>query len=232
MMRILLVTLTLSLVAGCTSISDLLTDSKSKAAASANPAPPPTREAANALDADTSELSRVALIPSGAPSGTLNQVVAFLASQLANNRNIPNVSETRIAVGSFVNISNLDETDKLGMVVAENIMHEMHVRGFGVVDFKTRDALKVRPAGDFVFSRDIADLKRSYNIHYFLAGTIARNADGAVVNARLIQTDTSLVVSTAQGFISNKNLDRVFAERGRPAEKIMLQRQPTPVIVR
>ena len=163
-------------------------------------------------------------VPVGAPSGTLGQVVSFLASQLANNRNISNVSETRIAVGSFVNLSNLEETDKLGMEVAENLMHEMHVRGFGVVDFKTRDSLRVRPAGDFVFSRDIADLKRSYNIHYFLAGTITRNGDGAVVNARLIQTDTSLVVSTAQGFISNHNLDRIFNERGRPAEKIVLPR--------
>lgn len=166
-------------------------------------------------------------VPAGAPSGTLGQVVSFLASQLANNRNISNVSETRIAVGSFVNLSNLEETDRLGMEVAENLMHEMHVRGFGVVDFKTRDSLRVRPAGDFVFSRDIADLKRSYNIHYFLAGTITRNGDGAVVNARLIQTDTSLVVSTAQGFISNHNLDRIFADRGRSVEKIVLPRVST-----
>lgn len=176
------------------------------------------------LDPALTDTPSVVSIPAGAPSGTLNQVISFLGSQLANNRNIPNVAETRIAVGSFVDLSHLDETDKLGMVVAENLMHEMHVRGFGVVDFKTRDSLKVRPAGDFVFSRDIADLKRSYNIHYFLAGTISRNADGVVINARLIQTDTSLVVSTAQGFIANRNLDRVFSERGRPVEKVTFQR--------
>jgi TolB-like protein len=176
------------------------------------------------------ELPSFVSIPAGAPSGTLNQVISFIGSQLANNRNIPNISETRIAVGSFVDISNLDETDKLGIIVEENLMHEMHVRGFGVVDFKMRDSLKVRQAGDFIFSRDIADLKRSYNIHYFLAGTISRNADGAVVNARLIQTDTSLVVSTAQGFISNKNLDRIFTERGRPVEKISVQKPSAPPI--
>lgn len=175
-----------------------------------------------------SELSAVVSIQAGAPSGNLNQVVSFIGSQLANNRNIPNVTETRVAVGSFVNLTNLEEVDRLGLLVAEGLMHEMHVRGFGVVDFKTRDSLKVRQGGDFVFSRDIADLKRSYDIHYFLAGTVTRNADGAVINARMIRADNSLVVSTAQGFISNKNLDRIFAERGRPVEKLSLQQRFIP----
>jgi TolB-like protein len=170
----------------------------------------------------TNYLAPVVAIGNSAPSGTLNQVLSFIANQIANNQSIPDPSQTRIAVGSFVNLANFDEADKLGIAVGENLMHEMHVRGFGVVDFKAREAIKVRPSGDFVFSRDIADLRRSYNIHYFLSGTIARNADGAVINARLVQTDTSLVVSTAQGFIPNRSLDRIYADRARAAEKLLI----------
>lgn len=167
-------------------------------------------------------------INSEAPSGTLNQVIAFVANQLANNRTLMNVSDSRIAVSSFVNIDNLEETDKLGLSIAEGLMHEMHVRGFGVVDFKTRENLRIRQSGDFIFSRDVADLKRTHNVHYFLSGTITRNSDGAVINARLVQADNSLIVSTAQGFISNKNLSRIHTGYGRNVEKIVVERPVVP----
>ena len=165
-----------------------------------------------------------------APSGTLNQVIAFLANQLANNRTLMNVSDSRIAVSSFVNIDNLEETDKLGLSIAEGLMHEMHVRGFGVVDFKTRENLRIRQSGDFIFSRDVADLRRTHNVHYFLSGTITRNSDGAVINARLVQADNSLVVSTAQGFISNRNLSRINVGYGRNVEKIVVERPVVPTM--
>jgi TolB-like protein len=161
-------------------------------------------------------------------SATLNQVSTFLANQLANNRDIKNVSDSRIAVASFVNFDNLDETNKLGMELAENMMHEMHVRGFGVVDFKTREALKVKANGDFVFSRDINELRKQYNIHYFLSGTISRNVDGAVINARLVQADTSLIVSTAQGFLANRDLQRILSEQGGAIEKVVIERPVIP----
>ena len=161
-------------------------------------------------------------------SATLNQVTTFMANQLANNRDIKNVSDSRIAVASFVNLNNLDETNKLGMELAENMMHEMHVRGFGVVDFKTREALKVKANGDFVFSRDINELKKQYNIHYFLSGTISRNVDGAVINARLVQADTSLVASSAQGFLPNRDLQRILSEQGSATEKVVVERPVIP----
>ena len=176
-------------------------------------------------------LSPVVSIGGSQASATLNQVSTFLANQLAHNRDIKNVSDSRVAVASFVSINNLDETNQLGIELAENLMHEMHVRGFGVVDFKTREALKVRPTGDFVFSRDINELRKQYNIHYFLSGTISRNADGAVINARLVQADTSLVVSTAQSFLSQRDLQRILNEHGGSTmEKVVIERPIIPAV--
>ncbi|MBS1228397.1 MAG: hypothetical protein H6R17_1674 [Proteobacteria bacterium] len=174
------------------------------------------------------KLAPIVAVGGTTASATLNQLTTFLANQLANNRDIKNLSDSRIAVASFVNINNLDETNKLGMELAENMMHEMHVRGFGVVDFKTREALKVKTNGDFVFSRDIGELRKQYNIHYFLSGTISRNVDGAVINARLVQADTSLVVSTAQGFLSSRDLQRILSEQGSSIEKVVIERPVIP----
>lgn len=160
---------------------------------------------------------------------TLNQVGSFLANQLTNNRNLKNVSASRVAVASFVNVGNLDETDRMGMQLAENMMHEMHIRGFGVVDFKTREHLKIRNNGDFVFSRDITELRRQYNIHYFLSGTVSHSADGAVINARLVEADTGLIVSTAQAFLAQREVSRLLAEekRAKP-EKVVIERPLVP----
>lgn len=170
-------------------------------------------------------------IGGGSSAATLNQVGSFLANQLTNNRNLKNVSASRVAVASFVNVGNLDETDRMGMQLAENMMHEMHIRGFGVVDFKTREHLKVRNNGDFVFSRDIAELRRQYNIHYFLSGTVSHGADGAVINARLVEADTGLVVSTAQAFLTQRDVSRLLAdERRAKPEKVVIERPVVPAL--
>jgi len=86
-------------------------------------------------------LPPAAWVGGGAPSATLNQLTSFMASQLANNRNVKNIAQSRVAIASFVDIDNLGQTSLLGIQLAENLMHEMHIRGFAVVDFKTRDAL-------------------------------------------------------------------------------------------
>lgn len=166
-----------------------------------------------------------------AASTTVNQLASFIANQLSNNRNLKNVSDSRVAVTSFVNLMNLDETDRFGMVIGENMMHEMHVRGFGIVDFKTRESLKIRPNGDFAFSRDLNELRKSYNIHYFLSGTYTRNAEGAVINARLIQADSGLIVSTAQGFIANRDLHKILNEYSRVnPERVVVERPVVPPV--
>jgi TolB-like protein len=179
--------------------------------------------------ADFQDFPATVQIGGGAASNTLNQVSSFLATQLARNRDIKNVSDSRIAVASFVNMTTLDETDRLGMTLAENLMHEMYVRGFGVVDFKARDHVKVRSNGDFVFSRDVAELRRNHNIHYFLAGTLARNGDGIVINARLIQADSGVIVSSGQAFLNNRDLNYILSDANRGAvEKVVVERSVVP----
>ena len=183
--------------------------------------------------AQASEMPASMPIGGGAPSNTLSNVATFLADQLTNNRNLKNVSDSRIAVASFVSLNKIDETDALGLALAENLMHEMHIRGFGVVDYKTMQELRVRPQGDFVFSRDLGDIRPQHNIHYFLSGTLTRNADGVVINARLIQADNSLIVSTAQSYIPRNNLARILGEDSRGlVERLVVERPTVPPVRR
>lgn len=165
------------------------------------------------------------------PSGKVSQIASFLADQLAHNRDIKNVSESRVAVTSFVNLQALKETNKIGLLLAEDLIHDFQVRGFPVVDFKTLPYVQVTTTGDFVFSRRVDELRGEYNINYFLTGTYSNNADGVVINARLLDARTSLVVSSAQAFIPARDAARLLAEfRELPTEKIYIDRPAVPAV--
>lgn len=162
-------------------------------------------------------------------SGKLNQVASFLADQLAHNRDLKNISDSRVAVTSFVNIESLKETNKIGRLLSENLIHNFQIRGFPVVDFKTLNHIQITPGGDFVFSSKVQELRQEYNINYFLSGTYSNNSDGVVINARLLDARTAVVVSSGQAFISAKDAARLLGEFREPAaEKIYIER---PVLV-
>jgi TolB-like protein len=163
-------------------------------------------------------------------SGNLNKLATFIAEQLTHNRDLVNLKESRVAVTSFVNLENLRETDKLGLSLSELLIHKLQLSGFKVVDFKTMGDIKVTPNGDYVFSRNPADLKNEYNIHYFLSGTLTKSQDGIVVNARLLDAKTSLVTSSAQAFISARDARRLMSEFvGVEQEWVVIDRAAIPV---
>ncbi|UQB41625.1 hypothetical protein JX580_08055 [Thiomicrospira microaerophila] len=139
-------------------------------------------------------------------AGHLNELSRFLMDQLVQNRDIKNVQDSRVAVTSFVNLDNLSQSSKFGLMLSEQMMHQLHVRGFKVVDFKAMDAIEVGQRSDHLITRDVSKLKTELNVHYALAGTVSAQGGGYVVNARLISLEDQTLVSSAQGYIA----DRVY----------------------
>ena len=148
----------------------------------------------------------------GNASGNLNKLATFIAEQLTHNRDLINLKESRVAITSFVDLESLRETDKIGLSLSELLIHKLQLSGFKVVDFKAMNSINVAANGDHVFSRNPAELKNEFNIHYFLTGTLTKSRDGIVVNARLLDTKTLLVVSSAQAFIPLRDVRRLMNE--------------------
>jgi hypothetical protein len=62
-----------------------------------------------------------------------------------------------------------------------------------------------------------------------LAGTVARNGDGVVINARLIQADSGVIVSSGQAFLNNRDLNYILSDANRGAvEKVVVERNVVP----
>jgi TolB-like protein len=134
------------------------------------------------------------------PKHAINDVVKGLALQMIKSSDYVN-PKTPIAVASFVNLEDLESTNWLGNQLAESFIHELQRHGYVVVDFKTTGYIRVTPEGDFVFSRDWKELPERQIIDYVVTGTMMKQENGVIVNARMIGMQSHVVVATAQSFI-------------------------------
>lgn len=142
-------------------------------------------------------------------AATLNQLVSALSDQLTQNKNFINIQDSSIAITSFVCLENFQANSRLSNILSENLIHEMQVRGYKIIDFKTMGNIQINRDGDFLFSRDITKLTKELSVAYALTGTYTRYKDGTVVNARIIDLQTHVVLSSAQIFIPRKVVKRL-----------------------
>jgi TolB-like protein len=109
-----------------------------------------------------------------------------------------------IVVASFVHLdSSLQNTNALGIQLAESFINDLQQIGLPVADHKLMGVLDVNGKGDFAFSRNMEQFFNDVNIGYVLTGTMVKNNRGMVVNARLINFTTNKVVASSSKFLPN-----------------------------
>ncbi|SHG74619.1 hypothetical protein SAMN05216361_2971 [Marisediminitalea aggregata] len=109
---------------------------------------------------------------------------------------------TPVAVASFVDLdSSLGRTNILGNQLAESFITELQEFGVPVVDFKTTGVIHVGDSGDFVFSRKLGELARNPHIKYILSGTMTYNDRGVILNVRMVDINSKVVVASSKGFV-------------------------------
>ncbi|MGF1873368.1 MULTISPECIES: FlgO family outer membrane protein [Photobacterium] len=164
------------------------------------------------------------LLLSETPRHTLDYFIEGLTEQLiVSNQYL--TAKTPLAVTSFVDLQEMNETNWLGNTVSESFMYQMQQRGFTVVDYKSTGAIKVTPNGDFSLSRNWKELAGQQPVDYVLTGTMLRQGAGLLVNARIIGMRSRVVIASAQGFLP---ADRI----GRDLDSLNKMRIQNGVIIR
>lgn len=158
------------------------------------------------------------------PRHTMDFFIESLAEQLIES-NSSLSAYTPIAITSFVDLQEMDQTNWLGNSVTEGFIYQLQRRGFKVVDFKSTGAIRVTSQGDFAFSRDWKDLVQEQEVDYVLTGTMLRQDGGVLVNARVIGMQSRVVVASAQGFLP---ADRI----GRDLDSLNRMRMEDGVLIR
>ncbi|KDM93022.1 FlgO family outer membrane protein [Photobacterium galatheae] len=141
------------------------------------------------------------------PRHTIDFFIEGMTKQLvASNQYL--TAKTPLAVTSFVDIQQMNETNWLGNAVSEGFMYHMQQMGFTVVDYKATGAIRVTPEGDFSLSRNWKELASEQPVDYVLTGTMLRQGGGVLINARVIGMRSRVVIASAQGFLPEDRIGR------------------------
>lgn len=101
-----------------------------------------------------------------------------------------------IGITTFVNLDDLYTTSTFGRVYAEQVMSELAMRGYDVVELRHADALQFLASnGEYALSRDIAAVRRERDLGALIVGTYVVSPVRVYVNARLIDPSNSMVLS-------------------------------------
>jgi len=139
----------------------------------------------------------LAIQSSRSAAGQFNALVIFLADQLERNLE-RKASTATIAVASFVNLNNLDETSGLGRLLAENLIHELQMRRWSVTDLHLTREMVIAETGEFNLSRDTAKLRGAPKSGTVVTGTYTVAGPAIIINARAMDIASGSVLSSAQ----------------------------------
>lgn len=119
---------------------------------------------------------------------------ALLAAQI--DRYYRGSAPGPIGVTTFVNIDDLYASSTFGRMVGEQLMSELAMKGFDVVELRQADALQfLNTSGEFALSRDVRTVRQQRNLAAVVVGTYVVSPERVYVNARLIEPSTSLILS-------------------------------------
>jgi len=129
--------------------------------------------------------------------GRFNARMIFLADQLARNAD-RNKLANNVIITSFTNLNKFTETSSFGRLITENLMHELQVRKWQVYEIRLSNNITIDESGEFILSRDINVLRDQYKIGGIVTGTYSVVEGDIIVNARVIDMNTGIMVSSAQ----------------------------------
>lgn len=120
--------------------------------------------------------------------------------------------DKKIAVGTFLPIEMLekDAADvselQLGLQVQDSLQSLLVQQGLQVVEFKLTNDIYLRNNQDKVLTRELAQLESVHEVEYYLTGTLLRQEDAYVVNAKLVNVKSKQVVAAATEYIPDNTL--------------------------
>jgi TolB-like protein len=185
--------------------------------------PPPTPHTDIFPASDRRVLTEPLVIqPSRTPAGRFNARMIFLADQLERNVERKSLANTFV-VTSFTNLNKITETSGLGRLIGENLMHELQVRRWQVFEMRMARDININDTGEITLSRNSAQLKNSYKLGGVVTGTYSMTGNDIIVNARVVDIATGLVISSAQTHLPVDLFTEMllFTKDGLPEMKIV-----------
>lgn len=107
-----------------------------------------------------------------------------------------------ILVASFVDIDDVQRSSTFGRMIAEQVGSRLAQKGYRVIEVKLRtDSIFTKgnaysSEGEYLLSRELQDISRSYDAFALVAGTYGAGKETVYVTTKLIRADTSVILSS------------------------------------
>lgn len=157
-------------------------------------APPLSSPASNGRERLTKP---IVIQPGRTPAGRFNARMIFLADQLERNVDRKSLDNTFV-VTSFSNLNRLSETSGLGRLIGENLIHELQVRRWQVFEIRMAKDIAINDSGEISLTRDDNRIRNAFKLGGVVTGTYSMAGRDIIINARVVDIDTGMVISTAQ----------------------------------
>lgn len=128
---------------------------------------------------------------------TMSHAIAdALVGELRKNQ--PSFHKSKpILVTTFVNLSHLDKSSELGLVMADQVASRFSQHGYAIVESKLRQELSIKEdQGEFILSREIDKLSREYQAYAVIAGNYTQTREVIYMTAKLIKVGNKQVLAS------------------------------------
>jgi TolB-like protein len=197
---------------------------------SSSPAPPPVAVQEAAAAPIVTKEEQVQLLVAA-----INQMARDLTTSYHDGDSLHDPLAEGVVVSSFVELKKLSRTSSFGRYLAEQLMSELQRQGYRVVELRKSVSIRVQEQrGEYGLSRNPEEIPVMVTSGAMLAGTYTI-ADGYVlVNARLLDNRTTVLLASATAVFPYDNLtrtllaDRVSASGAEKTEELVYLKRLEP----
>lgn len=148
---------------------------------------------------------RLAVQPATTRESQFNSKMIFLADQLEKNLDAKKISATYVLT-TFVDLDKMSNHHAVGRLMSEQLMHELQVRRWNVVEMRLGKDISINENGEFALTRNTKRLKNEHELTGVITGTYSIVGNDIFVNVRVIDYQTGAVASSAQTHFRNNSI--------------------------
>ena len=119
-----------------------------------------------------------------------------IADKLIERSNGRIERDSPIVYTPFVPVGSLEQSTKLGHILAEESASRFVQRGYPVVEVRLREGIAVKPGGPFVLSDDAREVAKRVLAKAALVGSYAATNRYVLLNVRLIDVSNGIVLAS------------------------------------
>ncbi|GFZ81829.1 hypothetical protein GCM10011403_26600 [Pseudohongiella nitratireducens] len=103
----------------------------------------------------------------------------------------------RMIAASFADINHLEQSSNFGRMATQHLVSQFTLQGYDFVEMLLRKSVYIDASeGEFLLSRELNEISQTHNAPIVLVGTYAVAGNNVFVTAKLVRSNSSVIVAS------------------------------------